>query len=116
MTSRKVLQLVTRFVWSKMLFSPRNVVRLVYCSELEVVHASIPRVHAHVFHYPDTICIVRDFDNLDDEHKIGILLHEFGHLFGGQHDADADLWVEQVLGIDIEYVDTMQWVPLEALA
>ena len=85
--------------------------KLQLCDDLESVHEEIPRVHAHVFHYPDVVCVVRDFELLPDEHKVGILLHEFGHILApSEHDADADLWVEEFCGIDVEYVDTLQWV------
>jgi hypothetical protein len=80
------------------------------CPDLERVHKKVWRVHAHVFHYDWTICIVEDIELLPDEHKFGIMLHEFGHLYGGETDAEADLWVEEALGVVICYRDTLQYV------
>lgn len=91
-------------------------VSLGYCPAAEEDHARVWRYHAHVMHIPGIICIVRDFRHLPDEHKFGILLHELGHLYtDSEHDADADLWVHEALGIDIDYVDTLQWVDLADL-
>ncbi|HEC61337.1 MAG TPA: hypothetical protein ENI27_03685 [bacterium] len=93
-------------------FYPHYIELFIGCSDLEESHRQIPRVHAHVFHIPMTICVTESIEGLSDEHKIGILLHEMGHIYGGYDDADADLWVQDALGIDIAYVNTMQWVRL----
>lgn len=89
------------------------------CPVAEEDHEEDPRYYAHTFCalHPkgDTICVARAFEELDDRFKVGILLHEFGHLFGGHSDADADWWVEEELGIDIHYdpETTVQYVSPE---
>lgn len=90
-------------------------VEFILCEMADKDHEREDRVYAHVFHHPWTICVCDRFEDLPDEHKAGILLHEFGHLYGGDLDAEADLWIDEELGIDIEYVDTIQWVALEDL-
>jgi len=80
------------------------------CPLADSDHWDVWRVHAHVGHEPNAICLCHDFEGLPDPCKIGILLHEYGHLFGGNSDAEADLWVEEELGIDLDYVETLQWV------
>ncbi len=101
--------------FSPRVFRPRGIKLCVGCDDLEEHHIKVPRVHAHVFDFPWVICVVEDIELLSDEHKLGILLHEIGHLYGGFDDAEADLWVHETLGIDISYVDTMQWVDVGSI-
>lgn len=83
------------------------------CPVIEKAHDASWRVHAHALHRLLTICVAQEIEDLPDEHKLGIFLHEFGHIYGGPDEADADLWVEENLGIDLRYVDTIQWVPVK---
>ena len=111
MTTSEAFEFVTQWLDSFASELEASSYRIQHCIELEATHEEIPRVHAHVFHHDGVICLVQDFELLADEHKIGIILHEFGHIFApSMHDSDADLWVESFCGIDIDYVDTMQWV------
>lgn len=81
------------------------------CSVVEHDHENDPRVFAHVFHRRGkTICLCRDFAKLPLGHKIGILLHEIGHLMSNGGESEADLWVQDNLGIDIGFKETVQWV------
>ena len=81
------------------------------CPLIEHDHANDPRVFAHVFHRRGkVICVCKDFDKLELGHKIGVLLHEIGHLMSNGGEAEADLWVQDNLGIDIDYKNTVQWV------
>ena len=81
------------------------------CKLSERDHAEDPRVFAHVFcDRTDTICLCKDFDLLPAGHKIGIILHEIGHLMSDSGEAEADLWVQDHLGIDIDFKDLVQWV------
>lgn len=78
-------------------------------------NAEDPRVFAHALHYKNTICLHPLFEDLKDEFKCGILLHEMGHVFGGEEEAEADLWVDEQLRIAIKYRDMLQWVPVRRL-
>lgn len=91
-------------------FSPRKVGLRLGCRLAEKDYEEDPRYLAHVFHRRRTVCVARKIEDLAPEYVWGILLHEFGHLYGGKSDAEADLWVHEKLGIDIDYVDLVQWV------
>lgn len=78
------------------------------------------RAYAHVGHYVDDfdlICLASDAADLGDEHALGLILHEVGHvgaLAWGYPDAEksANDWVRDVLGITITYRGhpPVQWV------
>lgn len=113
MDALETLAIVTTLVEGVALrlpFSPQEVFLVVGCPEAEQDHAEDERVFAHTFHVPKTVCVARAFENLKDGHKLGIMLHEFGHLYGGQEEGIADLWVDENLGIDLDYVNMVQWV------
>lgn len=118
MTTEEAFKAVAYLIDSSTVWIPcqASTIRLkVGCPVVEKSHLCSPRVHAHALHRSRTICVVEDFEGLSDEHKLGVLLHEFGHVYGGDDDAEADLWVEETLGIDIRYVDTIQWVPIKEI-
>lgn len=84
------------------------------CTLIEADHEESERVFCHVFHEDGFICIAEDFEDLSDEYQLGILLHEFGHLATGSgEERDADAWVREVLGIPLEYKETLEWAELE---
>jgi hypothetical protein len=81
------------------------------CADVEKDHKEDPRVYAHVFHKPNkTMCLSRAFDKLPLGHKLGVMLHEIGHLMTNSGEAEADLWVDDTLNINIEFKGTIQWV------
>ena len=88
------------------------------CRVAELDHAQDGRVFAHVFHHAGLIiCLCRAFDKLPLGHRIGILLHEIGHLMSDGGEAEADLWVQDNLDIDIDFKPlrgkierSVQWV------
>lgn len=85
------------------------------CALVVKDHKEDKRVFAHVFHRRgNVICLSRAFDRLELPHKIGILIHEIGHLMSAGGESEADLWAEENLDIDIDFKDTLQWVdPVE---
>jgi hypothetical protein len=87
------------------------------CPVVEKDHKEDPRVYAHVFHKPKkTICLCRAYDRLPLGHKLGIMLHEIGHLLSDGGEAEADLWVDDNLGVNIEFKGTLQWVDPKEVA
>lgn len=81
------------------------------CKLVQKDHEEDKRVYAHVFHRRGrVICLCRAFDRLALPHKLGILLHEIGHLMSNGGEAEADLWVNDNLDIDIDFRNTLQWV------
>ncbi len=112
-TTLEALALVTGFVSAKatdLPFPPEDIDLMVGCPLADEDHQDDWRVYAHTLHLPMVICIAQAFERLSDAHKCGILLHEFGHLYAGDGEADADLWVELATGIDLDYVETIQHV------
>jgi hypothetical protein len=93
-------------------FDPPDIFLDRSCKLIEKDHAKDPRVFAHVFHRRNkAICVCRAFSRLPLGHRIGIILHEIGHLMSDGGEAEADLWVQDNLHIDIAFKDTLQWVP-----
>lgn len=86
------------------------------CRMVEKDHRDDPRVYAHVFHRPDmTICLCKAYSKLMMGHKIGLLVHEIGHLMSDGGEAEADLWAHENLGINIGFKATVQWVEPKAV-
>ena len=86
------------------------------CRMAEKDHHDDLRVYAHVFHGPDmTICLCKAYSKLTLGHKIGIMVHEIGHLMSDGGEAEADLWVHEHLGINIDFKATVQWVEPEVV-
>lgn len=117
MTASEAMDVVRELIANRadvedLMCSPSEIALEMACPLADKDHAEAERFYAHTFHKPKTICVATAFAGLPPEHQIGILLHEFGHLFGGMNEAEADLWVQKVLGIDIDYVNTVQWVDL----
>lgn len=67
-------------------------------------HMEWNRQFAHVFHRRDTICVAPEFYNLPQRYRLGILLHECGHidLFSkGHSEQEADEMAEIISGVPI---------------
>jgi hypothetical protein len=54
--------------------------KLQKCNLAKRHNQSACRSFAHVFHKPNVICLAPEFETLPDCFKVGILLHELGHL------------------------------------
>jgi len=88
-------------------------VMLQHCGKAEADHKRKKRWYAHTNHVADVICICRAFENLGDEQRAGILMHEFGHLFCERfprlypknNDDNADAACENEFNIPIYYDD-----------
>ena len=68
-------------------------------------HLESGRQFAHVFHRKNTICVTPEFYNLPQVYRVGILLHELGHVAlqeGTDHsEAEADGIITILCGIRI---------------
>jgi len=80
------------------------VYRLGWCPEIEGEHACSRRQYAHVFHLPNQVCLAREFSQLPERYRLGILMHELGHILIGPEGAEYDAnRAAQQLGIQIRY-------------
>jgi len=61
------------------------------------------RAFAHVMHLPSAVCVARGAAALPLQVKLGLLVHEVGHLIGGPGEDDADIAALEVLGLRVEY-------------
>ena len=80
------------------------------CPLVERDHSADSRVYAHVFHREWVICFCKAYSELSLPHQVGVMLHEIGHVMSNGGEAEADLWVDEQMGIDINFKDTLQWV------
>lgn len=82
--------------------------RIIRCSICDKEHERNVRQYAHTYHFANTICLSRAFRSLPMEHKIGVLLHEIGHLLAGPNGTEerANELIYETLGIRIWYVNS----------
>lgn len=85
------------------------------CRKVNEEHKNNCRQYAHTYHYSNTICLARAFYDLPNYHKIGIILHELGHLAGARGENEADIIVGQLFGIAIDRIDSEWGDNLEAV-
>ncbi len=71
----------------------------------------------HVGHERGKVCAIRSAAALSDHHLVGLFLHEFGHLAGGDSEPEANDWVLRNLGVEITYRAPLdlQWVPQDVV-
>ena len=63
------------------------------CRQAQQEHRQSCRQFAHVFHVENRICVTPEFYELPQTYRMGILLHELGHIALQSHDhseAQAD--------------------------
>jgi hypothetical protein len=68
-----------------------------------------------VFHIQNQVCVAKAFDGLPEKYRLGILMHELGHILAGPEGSEgaANRAITAVHGIpvsyggplDLEYVD-----------
>lgn len=88
-----------------------------YCPEAERDHKRNRRNYAHTYHYPETICVAKEFWELPEPYRDAILLHEIGHLIAGPtgSESDANRASEELSGWRIRYVDSPYGRKLEVI-
>lgn len=73
------------------------------------------RMFAHWGHKPMAICLSTDFPGLPLANQLGILLHEIGHACArGGGEPQADLFIHDTFGIDIEYSPVLEIQSVDA--
>jgi hypothetical protein len=112
-------------------FPEFQTVRLKVCSEADkyyeesiseqVEEGKLPRVFSHTVHEDNTVCYTEKMDELSEEQRTGIFIHEFGHLYIENHpfdfvdeerpgevendDINADIVVYEMFKVEIHYDD-----------
>jgi GNAT superfamily N-acetyltransferase len=80
-----------------------------HCPQADREHADSDRQYCHVGHRKDTICYAKATDDLTIEWKIGLAVHEFGHLIlqEGQYynhsEEEANEAGGQATGIPVDF-------------
>jgi hypothetical protein len=61
------------------------------------------RQYAHVFHYDSNkiICVAKAFYKLPYRFKMGLIIHEIGHLFGAVDELKADRLGSRIVGVKV---------------
>ena len=57
--------------------------KLVHCKLAQKEHNESRRQYAHVFHVPNQICLAYEFADLPERFRLGLLMHELGHILAG---------------------------------
>jgi len=88
------------------------------CQVANAEHAKSRRQYAHVFHKPGQICVADAFLDLPIEIRLGILLHELGHLALGNRgtETDADHMAREISGIEVYREDSEHGKRLETIS
>lgn len=92
--------------------------RVEQCGLADQEHEKSRRQYAHTFHRPGVICIASEFLRLPEVNRLGILLHELGHLMSGQSapESAANKTVTRASGIPIEMVSSEHGERLERIS
>jgi hypothetical protein len=75
------------------------------CPLVEREHRESRRQYAHVFHIENQVCCARAIADLPEKYRLGILMHELGHIMAGQRGSEdaANSAVFRETGIRIYY-------------
>lgn len=87
------------------------------CPVANTEHERSGRQYAHVFCRRDKICVSSAFGDLPETHKLGILLHEVGHVLAGQRASEkrSNETILKASGIRVRYRDSrygsrLEWI------
>ena len=75
------------------------------CKDVQEEHRKSKRQYAHVFHIPGQVCLADEFEQLPEKNRLGILMHELGHIIAGPSKGElaANRAAENAFGILIKY-------------
>jgi hypothetical protein len=75
------------------------------CPLVEREHREARRQYAHVFHIANQVCVARAIAELPEKYRLGILMHELGHIMAGPKGSEeaANNAVFEQTGIRIYY-------------
>lgn len=79
-------------------------IKIQHCSLADTEHKYMgKRQYAHVFHHNSNkiICVAKAFYKLPYRFKMGLIIHEIGHLFGAIDEKKADRLGSKIAGIKV---------------
>lgn len=84
------------------------IINIVNCKSAEADHKKRRRWYAHALHRINTICVCNDFYLLPTNIQQGIVIHEIGHIVGGNKatEKEADEIGSRITGIRIKRIDS----------
>jgi len=83
-------------------------IKVGHCKDADREHETSRRQYAHTLHRAGVICVAQDFFRLPETNRLGLLLHEVGHLLIGDrpHSEDAaNRTVGKASGVTVYYRD-----------
>lgn len=88
-----------------------------HCLLADKQHKISKRQYAHVFHKPkdNIICVAKAFYSLPYRFKMGLILHELGHLAGATGEKQADKLATELFGIEVKREDSKYGDNLETI-
>jgi len=86
-----------------------------WCRVAERDHTRSRRQYAHTGHVKGVICVARAYYTLPVKYRVGVLLHEFGHLAGARDEMDADALAFKLFGVEVERADSVWGKDLEVV-
>lgn len=84
-------------------------IKVEHCKGADKEHEESKRQYAHTLHRSGVICVARSFFQLPETHRLGLLLHEVGHVLLAHRprhtEEDADEAARKASGVRVYYKD-----------
>ena len=84
-------------------------IKVEHCKDADREHLESKRQYAHSLHRHGVICVARSFFALPETNRLGLLLHEVGHVLLGNRPAhtedQANEEVRKASGVTVYYKD-----------
>lgn len=92
------------------------VIKVRHCKQADEDHRLSKRQYAHVGHKSwNIICVAKAFYRLPYKIRLGLLLHELGHIFGADGELEADRLAFKLFGIKVKRKNTEYGKNLETV-
>jgi hypothetical protein len=94
-----------------------RIIQVAYCEIAQEHHDKKKRQYAHVGHYPDVICVCKEFFDLPKKIKKGILYHEISHIYLNAYgtEKETDEFAKVLFGVHIKRINSKYGKNLESL-
>lgn len=92
------------------------IIKVIHCKQADEDHKISKRQYAHVGHRSwNKICVAKAFFALPRKIRLGLLLHELGHIFGADGEKESDDLAYKIFGIKIKRINTKYGNNLESI-